>query len=168
MDSIFRHGPLSEVTDTALDARFRIRDAYRNFIFRLNASHFITFNFGCQIRPDSASVLMDVFCCKLERRAHGRNWNKYPANKRITLVGFPEHLDSNRHWHAVAGMPNETGRVLNRLGSEIWANLVARGQLHQEAITSRQAVETYITKHLHRSRAIENVYVFTPLRKTGA
>jgi len=142
--------------------RKALRDAYRDLIDSMRPAYFVTFNFGAKIGPTAAFGVMDGFCCRLERRALGRNWNKYPRTSRMKLIAFPEHLSSNPHWHSVVRLPKKEARILIRSGGEMWMNLAERGQLDRQLVKSRTKVRNYITKRLAECDALDHVYIYVP------
>jgi hypothetical protein len=148
------------VSNLSSTERRRITLAFGEFIDQIRASHFITFNFGYLVRPQDALPRMKFFCTKLERAALGRNWAKCRGEGRLIVIGFPERIDLNPHWHCVAYVPDATAVALEEKGIDIWADIERRGQLDVSEIRELPKVSRYIRKRLHLGDALENVFVY--------
>lgn len=144
----------------SVEHRKRVRDGYRELISEQAVNYFITFNFGYMITPSVALDRMKGFCTALERKGLGHQWYKRPARKRLFMIGFPERLDLNPHWHAAARVPHSMVDPLEVHGAELWEKWASRGQLHAEEILDLASVNSYCTKRLHQPAASENVFLY--------
>jgi hypothetical protein len=137
----------------------RLRKAYIDWLLSLEPTYFVTFNFGYKVSAATANYAIKGLCGQIERLALGRNYTKHRGSHRLVAVGFPEHPDSNPHWHAVVRASEDMALPLDWCGPVIWAELQPRGQLCAEPIEDRQKVISYSTKRLSEA-AIENVIFY--------
>ena len=147
-------------TEPTQNQQERLRHAYQELIRHVRPNVFLTFNFGYLIAPLNAHDRMKGFCAALERKAHGRNYTKRGNRHRLLVVGFPERLKLNPHWHAVARVPDSMLIALKTEGEAIWLDWEPRGQLRIEEILDQAAVRSYSTKHLAHRLHVENVFVY--------
>src|SRR4051794_1890781 len=83
----------------------------------IDPNYEITFNFGTKIDPITAACRIEEWCKRIERKAFGKRWYK-KTDDRLLLVGFPEHLETNPHWHGVARLRLSLRRALKRNGEK--------------------------------------------------
>jgi hypothetical protein len=140
----------------------RLRAEYLAFIMALEPSHFVTFNFGYTVKPLDAFPRMKGACCAVERRALGRLFYKHRRKKRLIVLGFPEHFDTNMHWHCVARVPAEMEDVFTEAIAKSWLKLVPRGQIDESPIENLESVSSYCTKRLHLDGSLENAFLYSP------
>ncbi len=139
----------------------RLRDAFEEMLTRQRINFFITFNFGYRIKPEIALDRMKGFCASLERKALGRNWHKHPEKDRLFVMGFPEHLDVNPHWHALARVPKPTRILLYAEGPAMWEEKLPRGQLDIKKIEGRKRPISYAMKHYYRADSRAHIFVYS-------
>jgi hypothetical protein len=77
----------------------RLRAGYQRFITDFRMTHTVTFNFGPGTGIADAEYAMKGYGTRVERLALGRAYSWRPE-PRLAIVGFPEHLETNRHWHS--------------------------------------------------------------------
>lgn len=136
-------------------------DGYGKLLHGMNPTHFLTFMPGRFVKPETIVANITKFCCRLERKALGRNWSKYTRD-RIRLVGFLEHPDITPHYHAVVSIPPITEAALVKYGDQIWTTLMPAGKLDAQLIISRKKVVGYVKKDLHHYWSPENVAIYAP------
>ena len=151
-------------------ARTRVRAAFRQLAADINPNFFLTFDFGYLIKPQAAFPRLKGFCAAIERRSLGRSWYKYQPPDRLVLLAFPERLDLNPHWHAVAHIPEPMVRSLWGYASEIWLKYSPRAQrqLDFSRIDDVEKVISYVTKRTQVTNNLENIFVYGPNSPKGA
>ena len=126
-------------------------------------THEITFNFGVTLSMQTASEKMEAFCKRLERRSFGKKWHQ-KTDGRLTLIAFPENVDTNTHFHGMAKLSRRVERVLARNGSTVWSELTPRGQLHAGPLKNIDAANNYFTKQLRTNDRLDWVYLYVGSR----
>jgi hypothetical protein len=73
--------------------------------------------------------------------------------------GFPEHMDSNLHYHLLLGGPQ---RALNaaEFGGPIWRELSPGTHFWAGSIESNEGAVRYVIKNLGDPRSIDNFIAF--------
>ncbi len=150
---------------TSFEERRAVVRGYRELLHGLNGSHFLTFMPSRFVRPETLAENIKKFCCRLERKALGRNWHK-TANDRLRLIGFLESPDITPHYHALADMPAITAAAMREGADEIWRSLMPLGKLDTPGIKDKAKVISYITKDLHHISSAEHVVIYAPIPKT--
>jgi hypothetical protein len=143
--------------------RLQQRAAYREWLPSLRPTHELTFNFGTRVLPVTAHAKMLKVCKWVEERGLGRRWYT-KSSGRLIVIGFPEHLDTNTHWHCVAVAHGKLPLGLYDAKTELWRRLAPRGQLNVERIDSIQKAASYFTKELHRPGRADEVFVYRGCR----
>jgi hypothetical protein len=108
---------------------------------------------------------MKGWCTRIERIANGRNWYRFTTD-RLAVVAFPEHLETNRHWHGIIRAP--TPRLYAAVEVEyahIWEELEPEGQFHMAHPRILEKIKVYFTKELPLPGRIERVFVYAGDRK---
>jgi len=100
------------------------------------------------------------FYNRLQRRVHGRNWNRRVIDHPMIAVGVWEHLDSNPHCHVVLVASKKETAWLFDEGTDWWLELQKRGQLDFSKIESREKVISYITKEITKPDSQERMFVY--------
>ncbi len=88
--------------------RDRLRAALIQAVERIEPNLFITLVFNRDVQLGPAARAVEEFCKRLERRAHGKRWLDYPAAERLKALAFPEHIDSNLHFHLAGHAASDT------------------------------------------------------------
>jgi hypothetical protein len=139
--------------------RLLLRDAYEQWGIDMRPTHEVTFNFETRITPASADAKMMRLCKWAEERGLGRRWSSKSAD-RLVVLGFPENMDSNTHWHCVAQASDLVRRGLYDAKVECWPKLAPRGHLHVERINDLESAASYFTKNLYLPNHVEEVFVY--------
>jgi hypothetical protein len=96
----------------------------------------------------------------MERRVHGRNWNKRETDQPMVAVGIWEHLDSNPHCHVLIAASDDERSWLLGQGNNGWLWLQPRGQFEISEIESLPRVISYITKELHTQDSQDQLFIY--------
>jgi hypothetical protein len=126
-------------------------------------THEITFNFGITLSTQAASEKMEALCKRIERKAFGGKWHQ-KEDGRLTVIAFPENVDSNTHFHAFAKVTAKLERALERHGSTIWSKITPRGQLHTKPLRNVAAAKNYFTKQLRTNDRLDAIYLYVGSR----
>jgi hypothetical protein len=154
------------MSDTGTDGltakqRREIRKGYIELIAQILPTHTITFNFGPWVSTGFAHHCMKGFCGRIERVALGRGYYKMSIG-RLIVLGFPEHLDKNPHWHCVAHAPGNLATLLAIHSAAVWESLVPTGQIHWSHPRSLPKIQDYFTKEMGLEGHWDEVFVYSP------
>lgn len=127
-------------------------------------THFITFNFNGPTSLASGRNALKNFHARLDRKLLGRNFNKLPADDRSLFFAFPEHVESNLHYHALLRCPDMRLSVFGLGG--IWERLVPAGDVHiikmeDKAPEDLERVARYISKEAWKPSAYDGFIIST-------
>ena len=112
--------------------------------------YFVTFNFNTHTTLESGRTTMKRFHAKLDRSLYGRNFNTLPVHDRTVFIAFPEHVESNLHYHAMLHTKNPD---FTSMALKSWSSIIPSGELHivdlkESGITDQINISRYITKEL--------------------
>jgi hypothetical protein len=139
-----------------------VRAAYVQWLDDLEPTHEMTFNFNRSATMEDAHGRLKKYCCMIERKAFGRKWHKkvIPPDQRLILIAFPEHLDTNTHFHGFACAPDKLGRAVKLSSVKFWEKVVPGGQYYSVPIEDWLAVKTYHTKALIIPGHAEEIFLW--------
>ena len=143
----------------SLRKRVELRIAYDCFIQDFQPTQTVTFNFGPWVSCPVAHYRMKGYACRIERIANGRNWHRL-YEPRLAIVGFPEHLDKNPHWHCVVRAPGRLSAAIDVCSAQIWDQLVPAGQIHVADPRTLEKIASYFTKELTIPGRTDEVFVY--------
>lgn len=130
----------------------RLRQAAIEFLMSREFTYFPTFNFNRTTTLEEGRRKIREWHARFDRKLLGSKWSKTPEAERTFFIGFPEHLESNLHYHMllVPAVPMQPFKF-KILANSIWTspNLVPSGDVHVEPIISEEDQENvarYITK----------------------
>ncbi len=132
---------------------------------RIEPNLFITLVFNRDVKLGPAARAVEEFCKRLERRAHGKRWLDYPAAERFKALAFPEHIESNLHFHLAGHASKRICGVALDEAEDVWRHLTKTGHADAQMVESQRAVARYITKCTRDRRALENFVAYAPKPK---
>ncbi len=113
---------------------------------------FVTFNFNAHTSLVSGKTTLKRFHAKIDRQLYGRNFNDLRFDERTLFIAFPEHVESNLHYHALLRTQNSD---FSSTALKTWESLVPSGSLHIVNLKEQGAgkgdyenISCYITKEL--------------------
>lgn len=107
--------------------RYSATKELRFWLESLKPTHFITFNFNTDVTLISARRALKRFHAKLDRALHGRRFHLLSSEERTFFVAFPEHVNSNLHYHALL---RTNSYDFSLMAPKIWKQVVPSGDLH--------------------------------------
>lgn len=138
----------------------QLQSAWRDFVADQTWNFWITLNFNREATFEGAKAKLIALDARLNRAILGSDWAKKPQDQRLRFVAFPEHPDSNFHYHVFMFSPKTDG--LDALVTKHWEKLVPGGQAHvctPEQAEDWEVLSGYSTKALGQSRLMDNVVV---------
>ena len=115
---------------------------------------------GVTLEAGARSV--EEFFKRLEHEAHGKRWAAYPRSERLKGYAFPEHMESNLHFHIAAHGSERMCEVALEEAHAIWRRLTGTGHADAQLANSPRAVARYITKATRDPRSIGNFVAYAP------
>lgn len=110
-----------------------MRDAIRQWLMTMSFTHFGTFNFNCSTTLESARKKLRHFHACWDNEIFGKRYNRATPEKRLFMCVFPEHINTNTHFHAlIRSSIKTTGNTPDfRLEApKLWENIIASGSLY--------------------------------------
>lgn len=105
--------------------KVRRQRAWQQRVLADGFTHFVTFVFNTDnMSIENAKKKIYAFRARIDRKLYGKNYTK---QKRTSLLAFPEHLNSNLHYHAT--LSTDKAQEFNGIANEIWKKLVPAGNL---------------------------------------
>lgn len=83
----------------------QIRRALVRLSLHLNPSHFLTPALNRTERPDVAARMLKELYAAIDRKLFGKNFYKLNSIQRTISINFPEHMESNYHFHSFIHVP---------------------------------------------------------------
>ena len=107
---------------------------------------------------------LKFFHSKLDRKLLGKHYYKQPRKNRTLFLAFPEHIESNLHYHLVIARPHlNEQRVLN-LAPVVWQKVCRMGDLKIDSLKENddvRATSFYSTKDVFKEQSYENFIIST-------
>lgn len=142
--------------------RQRLHAATIKMVEGINPRLFLTLAVGSSADPMASGGKVTELLKRIEHRAHGKNWSKYPDHLRLRAYAFLEKPESYPHWHTVFAGPPEIEEAAIKGGLLLWSQIVKNGHGHIAAIKSREAVSRYVTKGLYAEWSFDNFVAYGP------
>lgn len=142
--------------------RARLRAAWVTFLGEeMEPDVEVMLGMGLGASAEAVNAAATEFLKRIEGKANGRRWHKFPPEERLTVIGFHEHPHSNRHVHLFARGNSRIQKEL-MLGAPLWKSLRRGGDYHCDVIHNRKAYARYGTKELFSDRSFADVFVYKP------
>jgi hypothetical protein len=131
-----------------------IRNGWIQLILETGPRYFVTLHFNRSTALSKVQKATNVFFCKVNRKLLGREWYK---STHLTLIGFPEHLETNQHVHCLLALPesldhhlpigNAPSRRLVDIINGAWRSIISSGTTDVRSIdNSPEVLASYVTK----------------------
>jgi len=85
--------------------RKELQAALRSFLVNLDLPLFVTVTFNKSLSIAKAQKLLNEFHYEIQKSLWGKKFYRIPAEQRIFFIAFPEHIDSNIHYHLMLKVP---------------------------------------------------------------
>jgi hypothetical protein len=72
---------------------------------------------------------LKLFHAEIERKLLGKYFYRKPAKDRIKSICFPEHINSNVHYHCIFSIPKRYHAKFTKIAIKIWLNICKSGHL---------------------------------------
>lgn len=72
---------------------------------------------------------LKLFHASIERKLLGKYFYRKPAKDRIKSICFPEHIDTNVHYHGIFSIPNRYHAKFTNLAIMSWFKICKQGRL---------------------------------------
>lgn len=137
----------------------QIRRALVRLSLHLNPSYFLTPALNRTERPDVAARMLKELHATIDKKLFGKNFYKLKPNQRTISINFPEHMESNYHFHSFIHVP-EAKRVKFQLYSKyfetVWREISKSGNLKILPISTTKDACRAINYSLKESFKFQN------------
>lgn len=124
----------------------RQREAIQAFLTAQDWTWAVTAVFNRETSFAGGKRALEAFHARIDRAFLGRNWQRAPAERRSFAIWFPEHPQSNLHFHGLIRVPTESAKRFLTVGPAAWAKLNPAGNLDAKPITDLSGWGGYVTK----------------------
>lgn len=109
------------------------------------------------------------FHARVDRGVLGKYWHLKPYEERTLFIAFPEHLESNFHYHLLAKVPADKKIEFLVQARKAWSNLVPSGSiqvgnnndLFLKTELDRIKTLLYATKNIWNEKSLED-FIISP------
>ena len=106
-----------------------IKDGLITLAQSLRPTHKVDLIFNADISLRSACRKIKHFDTQVHRKLVGKYFYKKPADQRIISICFPEHIDSNLHYHGVFRVPEQFHDKFQITAILAWLRVCQSGHL---------------------------------------
>lgn len=117
-------------------------EAWVEWLSSDNYDFAFTVNFNRETTLIGAERKLRQWARSIDRKVLGRRWNNANPEKRVKVIGFPEHPNSNLHYHLLVHTPVNPLKA-QRLAVSEWKRLVKSGDLWASALGSQEDVRGF-------------------------
>ena len=141
----------------------KLDQSLSQFLCNQHLTHFVTLVFNrYDMTLPSARRKLRHWHGHVDRALLGPNWSQKPSSARTLFYAFPEHIDTNLHFHLLARPAVSTRAVcFENAATVYWSELVRGGSIDIAPITQINGVVHYATKDTWRPRNFENFIIST-------
>lgn len=136
-----------------------LKQAMREFLASKKFTHCGTAVFNRETCLNAGLKKLRHWHALLDRALLGHRWAKAPLDKRTFFIAFPEHIDSNLHYHILIDAKVSTITCFEQLAKKIWVDSVKSGSFDIQALYDDYGAALYATKGIHQIKAWENFVV---------
>lgn len=137
----------------------QLRDGFIEAMHGIEPRLLVTLELKPPTTVERGKPRVEEFLKRVSRASLGKRWYRRPPSARLRAYGFPEHMDSNLHYHLVLGGPE---RALDAavLGEPIWKALSPGTHFWARGIENKEGAVRYVIKNLADPRCLENFIAF--------
>lgn len=149
-------------TQELLEREFKQnRAAFIDFFIQLKVNFCVTHIFNIDdLSIGSGTKKMGHFFYNLERKLFNTKYPyKLPKPRRLIALCYPEHLDSNLHFHSLIVVPPKCCSLMELYSHRCWNKLVPSGQVEVRRIRTVEETfkaSTYSIKDIWKERNYES------------
>lgn len=148
--------------------RKELQVALRSFLVSLDLPLFVTLAFNKSLSIAKAQKLLNEFHYEIQKFLWGKKFYRIPAEQRIFFIAFPEHIDSNIHYHLMLKVPSRY-RVLFQIHAQnALSRVLESADLKIEEPQSPEDViktKFYSTKDLFNEHNYEHFVISTQFQR---
>ena len=139
----------------------QMRDAMVGWLQNEPFTFAFTANFNRPTNFVAAKKALDDWQRIVDRKVLGRKWNEATAEQRLFWVAFPEHPNSNLHYHMLVRAPVNPLKA-QRVATKAWELVVPSCNLWASALEDDDDISrfaSYATKDLWNGVGITNFVI---------
>lgn len=129
--------------------RADLKKAVRKLVISIQPTAFATAVFNDYASLDRGRNALKHFHREVDRKLLGKHYYRATPAKRTFFLAFPEHLNSNLHYHLPIRPPKGSLERLLEVAPKIWKKICIKGNLQIELISTERdlrKVSYYVTK----------------------
>lgn len=126
-------------TQELLEREFKQnRAAFIEFFIQLKVNFCVTHIFNIDdLSIHSATKKMGHFFYNLERKLFNTKFPyKLPPSRRLLALCYPEHIESNLHFHSLVVVPHKGRSLMELYSTRCWNKLVPSGDIEVRQIVT--------------------------------
>ncbi|MAK61597.1 MAG: hypothetical protein CMK09_11505 [Ponticaulis sp.] len=125
---------------------------FKKFLHDQPVSHFVTLVFNEDRSVSLAHRKLRDWHARVDRALLGPKWAKREKSDRTLFFAFPEHIQTNIHYHLlVRPALTRTQIAFEEIAETAWNYLVPAGSIRVLPITRKRGVIDYVTKDIFRN-----------------
>lgn len=140
----------------------RMRDAMVEWLQNEPFNFAFTANFNRTTNFVAAKKLLDQWQRRVDGKLLGkRKWKEAPKEHRLFWIAFPEHPNTNLHYHLLVRAPVNPLKV-PQVATKVWKKIVPSGELWASALEEDDDIRqfaSYATKDLWNGVGITNFII---------
>ncbi len=145
-----------------------LQAALRSFLISLDLPLFVTVAFNKSLSIAKAQKLLNEFHYEIQKLLWGRKFYRIPAEHRIFFIAFPEHIQTNIHYHLMLRVPREYQERFKISAHEALRRILASADLQiHEPHSQADLIKTklYSTKDLFNELNYEHFVISTQFQR---
>jgi len=141
-----------------------LRKQWAEFIAERRPKHVATFVFNRRISVWRALELLERFAERMVEAALNQETARH-RNTKFVVLAFPEHMNSNLHYHAAIRMSQRFIRTWRQRADAIWAELCPSGDILLQEVWGFEGAAGYAIKEQTLPDRLEYAFVYSLDRK---
>ena len=114
--------------------------------------YFVTLSFNDYHSVTVARDKVKAFQARMDRKLLGRKWYKKPTTDRLFFIAFPEHINSNFHYHLLLKFPKCPIEIMAKHMIDcMWKDIVPKGSTNTQLIQNDGCIQ-YCLKEQYKSQ----------------
>lgn len=148
--------------------RKELQAALRSFLVNLDLPLFVTVTFNKSLSIAKAQKLLNEFHYEIQKSLWGKKFYRIPAEQRIFFIAFPEHIQTNIHYHLMLRVPREYQERFKSSAQKALSRVLASADLQIDeppSITDVTKTKFYSTKEISNELNYEHFVISTQFQR---
>jgi hypothetical protein len=148
--------------------RKELQAALRSFLVNLDLPLFVTLAFNKSLSIAKAQKLLNELHYEIQKSLWGKKFYRIPAEQRIFFISFPEHIQTNIHYHIMLRVPREYQERFESSAQKALSRVLASADLRiHEPSSTTDAIKAkfYSTKEILNELNYEHFVISTQFQR---